>query len=139
MRNDRRLFSMENPFNERAVMITRNGLSASGQVFSLRDIQDVRVVTMRKNKALPVAVSAIGVIVAATGAVFQSAAALAIGVMVIVVGALAWLVQDVTHRLLVKTADGEREAISSSDPDFLARVEQALRTALASSGNTSPR
>jgi Family of unknown function (DUF6232) len=130
---------MENPFNERGVMITRNGLSASGQVFSLRDIQEVRVVTMRKNKAVPVAVSAVGVIVAATGTVFQSGAALMIGVMLIVVGALAWLVQDVAHRLLVKTTNGEREAVSSPDPDFLARVEQAVRTALASSGNASPR
>jgi Family of unknown function (DUF6232) len=130
---------MENPFNERGVMITRNGLSASGQVFSLRDIQDVRVVTMRKNKALPVAVSTAGVIVAAAGAVFRSGAALAIGVMLVVVGALAWLVQDVTHRLIVKTANGEREAVSSPDPDFLARVEQAVRAALASSANASPR
>ena len=31
---------MENTFNERGVMITRNGLSAGGQVFSLRDIQE---------------------------------------------------------------------------------------------------
>ncbi|MEA3121155.1 MAG: hypothetical protein QOH33_696 [Paraburkholderia sp.] len=130
---------MENPFNERGVMITRNGLSASGQVFSLRDIQDVRVVTMRKNKALPLAVSSVGVIVAATGAVLQSGAALAIGVMLIVVGALAWLVQDVKHLLLVNTAAGEREAVSSADLDFLARVERAVRTALTSSGNASPR
>src|ERR1700737_1660529 len=123
---------MENPFNERGVTITRSSLSASGQVFSLRDIQDVRVVTMRKNKALPVAVSTIGVIVAAAGAVFRSGAALSIGVMLVVVGALAWLVQDVTHRLVVKTANGEREAVSSPDPVFLTRVEQAVRAALAS-------
>jgi hypothetical protein len=130
---------MENTFNERGVMITRNGLSAGGQVFSLRDIQDVRVVKMRKNKALPIAVSTVGVVVAAAGAVSRSGAALTIGVMLVVVGALAWLVQDVTHRLVVKTANGEREAVSSPDLDFLARVEQAVRTALATSGNASLR
>ncbi len=131
---------MENPFNERGVTITRNGLSASGQVISLRDIQNVRVVKKRKNKALPIAISAVGVIVAAAGIASQSGAALGIGVMVIVVGWLAWAVQDVYHLLLVETANGEREAVSSPDPEFLARVEQAVRTALASSGgNASPR
>jgi hypothetical protein len=109
-------------------------------VFPLRDIQDVRVVKKRKKKALPVTFSAIGVIVAVTGAAFRSGAPLTIGVMLFVVGWLAWLVQDVDHQLLVKTANGEREAVSSPDPDFLARLEQAVRTALASSGgNASPR
>jgi hypothetical protein len=130
---------MENPFNERGVMITRTGLSASGQVFPLRDIHEVRVVKIRKNKALPIAVSSVGVVVAAIGAVVQSGAALTIGVMLVVVGALAWLVQDVNHQLLVKTAKGEQEAVSSPDPDFLARVEQGVRAALASSGNAPPR
>jgi hypothetical protein len=127
---------MENTFNERGVMITRNGLSAGGQVFALRDIQDVRVVIIRKNKAFPAAISLVGAIVAAVGvvgALDRSGAALGLGVMLVVVGALAWLWQDVRHQLVVKTPQGEREAVSSSDLDFLARVEQAVRAALANS------
>jgi Family of unknown function (DUF6232) len=127
---------MENTFNERGVMITRNGLSAGGQVFALRDIQDVRVVIIRKNKAFPAAISLVGATVAAVGvvgALDRSGAALGLGVMLVVVGALAWLWQDVRHQLVVKTPQGEREAVSSSDLDFLARVEQAVRAALANS------
>jgi hypothetical protein len=123
---------MENTFNERGVMITRNTLSAGGQVFSLREIEDVRVVETRKNKVFPLAISIIGVVLAAAGAaIYRSGAALALGVMLVVVGALAWLAQDVIHRLVVKTANGEREAVSSPDLEFLARVEQAIRGALA--------
>jgi Family of unknown function (DUF6232) len=126
---------MENTFNERGVMITRNALSAGGQVFALRDIQDVRVVITRKNKTFPAAISIVGAAVAAVGALYRSGAALGIGVMLVVVGALAWRWQDVMHQLVVKTPQGEREAVSSPDPDFLARVEQAVRAALANSAS----
>ncbi len=130
---------MENTFNERGVMITRNTLSAGGQVFSLRDIEDVRVVATRKNKVLPLTISMVGIVVAAAGTAFYgSGAALSLGVMLVVVGALAWSAQDVIHRLVVKTAEGEREAVSSPDLEFLARVEQALRAALASVRGASP-
>jgi Family of unknown function (DUF6232) len=127
---------MENTFNERGVMITRNGISAGGQVFSLRDIQDVRVVIMRKNKTFPLVISIAGAAVAAAGAIYRSGAALGLGVMVAVVGALAWHWQDVRHRLLITTPNGDREAVSSPDLDFLARVEQGVRAALANSTNT---
>ncbi|MEC4511684.1 DUF6232 family protein, partial [Klebsiella pneumoniae] len=48
-----------------------------------------------------------------------------------VVGGLAWTTQDVTHRLIVATAAGDREAVSSTDADFVARVERAVKDALA--------
>jgi Family of unknown function (DUF6232) len=122
---------MENTFNERGVTITRNGIGAGGQVFALRDIEDVRVVIVRKNKTFPLALSIIGAGVAAAGGIYRAGAGLALGVMLVVVGVLAWYTQDVTHRLVVKTPSGEREAVSSPDLEFLARVEQALRAALA--------
>ena len=34
---------METPFNDRGVSVTRNALSAAGQVFPLREILNVRV------------------------------------------------------------------------------------------------
>ncbi|WP_116138451.1 DUF6232 family protein [Trinickia diaoshuihuensis] len=123
---------MDNNFNERGVMITRNGLSAGGQIFSLREIQSTRVETIQKNKVLPLTLSLAGAAVAAAGAVRSSGAALTLGVMTIVVGLLAWTTQDIKHRLMVSTESGDREALSSPDPDFVKRVDQALRGALAS-------
>jgi hypothetical protein len=37
---------MDLPFNERGVSVTRNALSAGGQVFSLREVSGVRVLTV---------------------------------------------------------------------------------------------
>ncbi|MGN6668281.1 MAG: DUF6232 family protein [Trinickia sp.] len=122
---------MDNTFNERGVMITRNGLSAGGQIFSLREIQSARIETIQKNKILPLSLSLAGAAVAIGGGIAVSGAALTIGVMLIVVGILAWTTQDITHRLVVSTQAGDREALTSPDLDFVKRVHQALQGALA--------
>jgi hypothetical protein len=132
---------METPFNERGVAVTRNALTAAGQIFMLRDIVDVRVELVRKNRVVPIALSVLGVAGAVAGAVAWSPAALVCGVMLAVVGWLAWTTQDVMHRLVVETSSGDREALASLDRDFVVRVEQAVRqaqTAPAASGVTKP-
>jgi hypothetical protein len=89
---------MENPFNDRGVSVTRNALSSAGQVFPLREILNVRVVTVQKNKVLPITISVIGVVGAIVGGVFLSSAGIVCGVMLAVVGWLTWSTQDVTQR-----------------------------------------
>jgi hypothetical protein len=122
---------MELPFNERGVSVTRNALSAAGQVFPLRDIQSVRVVTVRKNTILPWAISLIGLVAAIAGGIYASPLGVVVGVMLIVVGWLTWRTQDVMHRLMVQTSEAEREALSSIDLPFVERVAQTVRDALA--------
>ncbi|TCW83419.1 hypothetical protein C5O80_15855 [Burkholderia sp. SRS-46] len=124
---------MENAFNERGVMITRNGLSAAGQVFPLRDIRHVDVVTIPKNKLVPSLISLVGAVSAAAGGLYGSSVALVVGAMLVVVGYLTWLTQDVTYRLVVDMPDGKREALSSVDAEFVERVAQVVRTAQAAS------
>ncbi|KVF01413.1 DUF6232 family protein [Burkholderia vietnamiensis] len=122
---------MENAFNERGVTITRNGLSAAGQVFPLRDIRNVDVVKIPKNRLIPWLISLIGAAVAVAGGIGASSAALVVGVMLVVVGYLAWTTQDVTYRLMVETPDGKREALSSVDVEFVERVARTVRDARA--------
>jgi hypothetical protein len=128
---------MDTPFNERGVSVTRNALSAAGQVFPLREIKDVRVVTVQKNRLVPWAISLVGAVAAVVGGVFASPAGVVVGVMLIVVGWLTWITQDVTHRLMVQTAGSEREALSSIDLSFVERVAQTVRDALASATATA--
>jgi len=123
--------TMENAFNERGVMITRNGLSAAGQVFALRDIRQVDVVKIPKNRLVPSLISLIGAAAAVAGGIAGSSAALVVGVMLAVVGYLAWATQDVTYRLMVEMPDGKREALSSVDVEFVERVAQVVRDAQA--------
>ncbi|HDR9022446.1 DUF6232 family protein [Burkholderia vietnamiensis] len=122
---------MENAFNERGVTITHNGLSAAGQVFPLRDIRNVDVVKIPKNRLVPWLISLIGAAVAVAGGIGASSAALVVGVMLVVVGYLAWTTQDVTYRLMVETPDGKREALSSVDVEFVERVARTVRDARA--------
>jgi hypothetical protein len=130
---------METPFNDRGVSVTRNALSAAGQVFPLRDILNVRVVTVQKNKVLPVGISVIGLIGAIVGGVFRSPVGIVCGVMLAVVGWLTWITQDVTHRLIVETSSGEREALLSIDLEFVERVAQTVRQALAAAPAPAPK
>ncbi|MFM0717189.1 DUF6232 family protein [Paraburkholderia strydomiana] len=122
---------METPFNDRGVSVTRNALSSAGQVFPLRDIVGVQVVTVQKNKVLPVTISVLGLIGAIAGVIFGSPAGMVCGVMLVAVGWLTWATQDITHRLMVQTADGEREALMSTDREFVERVGAAVDEAKA--------
>jgi Family of unknown function (DUF6232) len=121
---------MDIPFNERGVSVTRNALSAGGQVFPLRELTGVRVLTVPKNKWVPRAISLTGAAAVITGGIFSSSVGIVCGVMLIVVGWLTWISQDVTHRLLVVAGGTEREALSSTDLDFVERVAQTVRGAL---------
>ena len=120
---------METPFNDRGVSVTRNALSSAGQVFPLRDVVEVRVVTVQKNKVLPFTISLLGLVGAIVGGVFRSPVGMVCGVMLIVVGWLTWVTQDVTHRLMVQTSNGEREALMSTDREFVERVSAAVHEA----------
>ncbi|MDR8727185.1 DUF6232 family protein [Burkholderia pseudomultivorans] len=122
---------MENAFNERGVMLTRNGLSVAGQVFPLRDIRRIDVVKIPKNRVVPSLISLVGAATAVAGGIGASSAALVAGVMLVVVGYLAWTTQDVTYRLMVEMPDGKREALSSVDVEFVERVAQVVRDAQA--------
>jgi hypothetical protein len=123
---------METPFSERGVSVTRNALSAAGQIFPLREIDGVRVITVRKNKVLPIVISLAGAVGAIVGGVLASPVGTVCGAMLVVVGWLTWITQDITHRLLVETGGNEREALLSTDLAFVERVAQTVRDALAS-------
>ena len=120
---------METPFNDRGVSVTRNALSAAGQVFPLREIVSVQVVTVPKNKALPLAISLVGLVGAIAGGILRSPVGLVCGTMLAVVGWLTWATQDITHRLMVQTPNGEREALMSTDREFVERVSAAVNEA----------
>ncbi|HEY4298342.1 MAG TPA: DUF6232 family protein [Paraburkholderia sp.] len=122
---------METPFNDRGVSVTRNALSSAGQVFPLRDIVGVQVVTVQKNRVLPLTISLLGLVGAILGGIFRSPVGIVCGVMLIVVGWLTWVTQDITHRLMVQTANGEREALMSTDREFVERVGAAVQEAKA--------
>ncbi|HEY1608504.1 MAG TPA: DUF6232 family protein [Paraburkholderia sp.] len=126
---------MELPFNERGVSVTRTALSVAGQVIALRDVEDLRVVTVERNRVVPSVLSLAGLASLVAGLGFGSAVAIVCGAMMIVVGWLTWITQDVTYRLIVVTGTGgetreEREALSSLERAFVERVAEVVRDAM---------
>ena len=122
---------METPFNDRGVSVTRNALSSAGQVFPLRDIVGVQVVTVQKNRVIPLTISLLGLVGAIVGAILRSPVGIVCGIMLVVVGWLTWVTQDITHRLMVQTTNGDREALMSTDREFVERVGAAVHEAKA--------
>jgi len=120
----------EPPFNERGVTLSRAGLSAAGQMFPLRDLRAARVVMMPRSKPLPVVISLIGLAALAAGIVTGSGPALVLGVMIVVVGYLAWITQDVVYQLMVTTPAGEREVLITKDQEFADRVAALVLDAI---------
>ena len=120
----------ELPYNERGITFASAGLSASGQLFPLRDLRGATVVMVPRQKPLPIALGVIGLIVAVTGGILGSGPALLLGVMIAVVGYLSWITQDVIYRMYVTTPDGEREVFTTKDEEFAQRVAKLVREAI---------
>ncbi|WP_277184952.1 DUF6232 family protein [Caballeronia sp. BR00000012568055] len=122
---------MNTPFNERGVTLSRAGLSASGQMIPLRELRAARVVKIERKKTLPVALALIGAVALGAGVVTGSGAALVLGVMMVVVGYLTWITQDVIYQLMADTPDGEREVLITKDQDFADMVAALVTEAIA--------
>ncbi len=122
---------MDTPFNERGVTLSRAGLSASGQMIPLRDLRAARVVMIPRQKPLPIIIALIGLIVLGAGIFTGSGAALVLGVMIVVVGYLTWITQDVIYQLMVATPDGEREVLITKDQEFADKVAALVGEAVA--------
>ncbi|HTH60036.1 MAG TPA: DUF6232 family protein [Paraburkholderia sp.] len=130
---------MELPFNERGVSVTRTALSVAGQVIALRDVEDLHVVKVPRNRVVPWVLSLAGVAGLVGGLWFGSAVAIVCGAMMIVVGWLTWITQDVTYRLIVMTDGEEREALSSVDPAFVEHVAEVVRDAMGGKSDAASR
>ena len=126
------------PFNERGITFARAGLSASGQLFPLRDLLGATVVMVPRQKPLPIALGVIGLIVAVTGGILGSGPALLLGVMIAVVGYLSWITQDVIYRMYVTTPAGEREVFTTKDEEFAQRVAKLVRESIPAASTSAP-
>lgn len=129
---------MDTPFNERGVTLSRAGLSASGQMIPLRELRTARVVMIPRKKPLPVILGLIGLVALGAGIGTGSGAALVLGTMIVVVGYLSWITQDVIYQLMVATSEGEREVLITKDQAFADRVAALIAEAVAKHASGAP-
>ncbi|WP_250453180.1 DUF6232 family protein [Caballeronia sp. ATUFL_M2_KS44] len=130
---------MDTPFNERGVTLSRAGLSASGQMIPMRELRTARVVKIERKKPLPIGLAVIGLVAFGAGIATGLGAALVLGVMIVVVGYLSWITQDVIYQLMVSTPDGEREVLITKDQEFADRVAALVGEAVAKHAQTAAR
>lgn len=128
---------MDTPFNERGVTLSRAGLSASGQMIPMRELRTARVVKIERKKPLPIGLAVIGLVALGAGIATGVGAALVLGVMIVVVGYLSWITQDVIYQLMVSTPDGEREVLITKDQEFADRVAALVGEAVAKHAQTA--
>lgn len=122
--------------NENGVTVSETAVNIPGQPLRISDIRSTRVASDTRGIALPVSISVIGAILLVIGFIRASGAFWVPGIMLVVVGWLAWWTQDTRHRLFVTTeSKGEVEALVSADKAFLERVATAIQTAR----NTPPK
>ncbi|HTJ95794.1 MAG TPA: DUF6232 family protein [Pararobbsia sp.] len=125
-------------FNENGVTVSETAVNIPGQPLRISDIRSTRVRSDTRRFILPSSISVIGVILLIIGFVRMSGAFWVPGIMLAVVGWLAWSSQDTRHRLFVMTeSKGEVEALVSADLAFLERVASAIQTARTSSEKTA--
>ena len=119
-------------FNENGVTVSDTTVNIPGQPLRISDIRSTRVVSDKRRLVLPLSISIIGLILLVVGFMRTSGALWVPGIMLAVVGWLAWSSQDARHRLFVTTeTKGEVEALVSADFAFLERVAGAIHTARA--------
>jgi membrane-bound ClpP family serine protease len=125
--------------NENGVTVTETAVNIPGQPLRIGDIRSTRVATDKRGVALPVSISVIGAILLVIGFMRASGAFWVPGIMLVVVGWLAWWTQDTRHRLFVTTeSKGEVEALVSADIGFLERVVAAIQSARDAKQQSAP-
>src|SRR5580692_4790308 len=103
-------------FNENGVTVTATAVNIPGQPLRISDIRSTRIVSDKRGLALPISISVVGLILLVIGFVRTSGAFWVPGIMLLVVGWLAWWTQDTKHRLFVGTeSKGDVEALVSAD------------------------
>jgi Family of unknown function (DUF6232) len=119
-------------FNENGVSVSETAVSIPGQPMRIADIRAVRTASDKNRVVLPISISVVGLILLVIGFIRSSGPFWVPGLMLVVVGWLAWWTQDAKHRLYVDTiSKGEIDALVSADLAFLERVAAAIDTARA--------
>ena len=125
-------------FDEAGIKITSARMVVPGQVHSLRDVQAVHAVVSRHDRVLPLIIMTPGLVLGVGGLFRQSGAAAFLGLMLLVVGGIAWRFQDIVHRVILTGPAGETVALVNPDLVLVERVVIATSAALVERRSIEP-
>ena len=116
--------------SERGVTITNTRLIVPGETYAMSGVTSVTTLKHKPSRWGPGVLIGLGVM-ALFGA---SASAITTAVVFLAMGVGWWLLQKPTYSVVLKTASGETEALSSKDEAFIARVVNAVNESIVSRG-----
>ncbi len=116
--------------NEEAVQVTRRRLVVHNQTYELRDITSVEIGTAGMSRAVVSICLVLGAGALLGAQVVGEMWCLALGVILLAIGALGWWRSSRTFTLIVGTAGGAKQVLASRNRKFIDLVAQAIDAVL---------
>jgi ethanolamine utilization microcompartment shell protein EutS len=116
--------------NEDNVTITNSRFIVPGQTYTVNTITSVKNLEISPSRKGPIILGAIGILCLLPG----ETGTIVLGVLLLAC-AIAWFVmQKSTYTVVLSSASGEIEAISTKDFDFASRIIKGLNDAIVARG-----
>jgi len=112
---------------ENGVTVTHARFIVSGQTYAMSGITSVKAGERKPSRGWPVSLIVIGVIAFLSGMIGAA-------VIFLAAGGLWWYLQKTEYAVLLRTASGEAEALTSKDKGYVTRVVAALNDAIVARG-----
>ncbi len=114
---------------EGGVTITNSRFIVAGQTFAMSGVTSVKGVTHTPSRKGPIILIAIGVLA------FLAGKEALVGGLVFIAAAVAWwMFQKPKYVVVLHSASGEAEALTSQDGSFISKVVGALNEAIVARG-----
>lgn len=120
--------------NDGNVKVTRDRVTIGGTVYPVNGLTAIRTATEQPKRGASIVLGILGALVLLPGLSNGSGTALLIGAVLIGLAVLLWMRAKTTYHLLFGTAGGEKQALSSDNSEFIARVSNAINDALIARG-----
>ena len=112
------------------VTITNSRFIVAGQTYAMSGVTSVKGITHSPSRKGPVILLAIGVLALIAG----KAEGLVGALVFLAAGVAWWVVQKPKYAVVLHSASGETEALTSQDGSFISKVVGALNAAIVARG-----
>jgi hypothetical protein len=115
--------------DEGGVTVTNSRFIVSGQTYAMSGITSVKALTRKPSRKGPIILVAIGLL-----AMLAGKEAVVVGLLFLAGGTVWWILHKPTYIVVLHSASGEAEALTSKDGGFISRAVNALNQAIVARG-----
>ena len=116
-------------FNEGGITVTNSRFVVPGQTYTMSGVTSIKSVRHDPSKKWPIILLGIGIIMLLSGG------DAAVPALLLIVAGVVWLyLIKPTYGVVLSSASGETEALTSKDGGYINRIVNALNDAIVSRG-----